>query len=369
MPIAHTPLIELPQALRCSGQAQPGAGEAARWLMGIDGGGTKTLGAILDVQEGRVHLAHNGPSNPDSAGVKSAGEALLASAAGAAHAAGIELDALDVGVLAIAGTDTESLDRHVHETAPESWIVVNDVVGAWATATGASPGVAVISGTGSNVFGVGADGRCWRAGGWGHVLGDEGSGYWIGVRSLAAVLHDRDASGQSTALSDAALEFYEVDGVQGLIGLVYGKPLDKSEIAAFGARTAELAREGDRVACEIYAAAARELGAQVAAVLQRSRLQGEFPVGLIGSAFKAGAVFVEPLTRRITELAPRAGVSVVDIPPVTGALMLALRASGLADRFDVHALGGIVDRALAAFERGDIQGHATSAAVLPPQST
>ena len=64
---------------------------------------------------------------------------------------------------------------------PSTWIVVNDVVAAWAAATGAGPGVAAISGTGSNVFGVGPDSRTWRAGGWGHLLGDEGSGYWLGV--------------------------------------------------------------------------------------------------------------------------------------------------------------------------------------------
>ncbi|HEV7943198.1 MAG TPA: BadF/BadG/BcrA/BcrD ATPase family protein [Solirubrobacteraceae bacterium] len=361
MPIARTSLIELPPALALGGPSRPGAG--ARWLMGIDGGGTKTLAAVLDVQEGRVHLAHDGPSNPDSAGVRAAGNALLASAAVAAQAAGIEAAQLDAAVLAIAGTDTESVERHVHATAPQSWIVVNDVVGAWATATGAAPGLAVISGTGSNVFGVGSDGRCWRAGGWGHVLGDEGSGYWIGVRSLSAALHDRDGSGPRTALSEAALEFYEVGGVQELIALVYGKPLDKSEIAAFGAQTAKLALGGDDVACAIYRQAAEELAAQVSTVVEHSGLQDEFPVGLIGSAFKAGAVFVEPLEQRIRQVAPKAQLSVVEIAPVAGALMLAVRASGLQARFDARALGALVDSALADFRSN--AAAAEKAAVRP----
>ncbi len=368
MPIARTPLIELPPDLGLSGSGRLPAREGTRWLMGMDGGGTKTLAAVLDVQEGRVHLAHGGPSNPDSAGAQAAGNALLQTAARVAQAAGIEPGRLDGAVLAIAGTDTESVERHVHATAPASWIVVNDVVGAWATATGGAPGLAIISGTGSNVFGVGADGRCWRAGGWGHVLGDEGSGYWIGVRSLSAVLHDRDASGPRTALGDAALEFFEVDDVQALIALVYGKPLDKSEIAAFGTQTAKLAHAGDPTARAIYRAAADELGSQVAAVVEHAGLSGPFPVGLIGSAFKAGAVFVEPLEERIRQLAPRATVSVVQTAPVAGALMLAARAAGLGERFDVQALGARVDRALAAFERGDAQGHASSAAVAPPRS-
>lgn len=345
VPIARIPLIDLPAALRLQDDSGHTDG-AARWLMGIDGGGTKTLAAVLDVEEGQVHLGHGGPSNPDSAGVESAGQALLDSAVRATETAGIEIDKLDAAVLATAGTDTEAVDRHVHLTAPESWVVVNDVVGAWATATGAAPGLAVISGTGSNVFGVGRDGRAWRAGGWGHVLGDEGSGYWIGVRSLSAVLHDRDASGSRTALSDAALSYYEVSGVQELIGLVYGKPLDKSEIAAFGAQTARLARAGDETACGIYRAAARELAAQAAAVVEHTRLADEFPVGLIGSAFKAGAVFVDPLERAIAALAPQAQISVVEAAPVAGALMLALQAAGLRERFDIGSLGALVDAAL-----------------------
>jgi N-acetylglucosamine kinase-like BadF-type ATPase len=365
VPIARTSLIELPPALAVGDRNHPGAGEGARWLMGIDGGGTKTLAAVLDVQEGRVHLAHDGPSNPDSAGVQSAGNALLASAAAAAQAAGIEPAQLHAAVLAIAGTDTQSVERHVHATAPQSWIVVNDVVGAWATATGAAPGLAVISGTGSNVFGVGADGRCWRAGGWGHVLGDEGSGYWIGVRSLSAVLHDRDGSGPATMLSDAALQFYEVGGVQELIALVYGKPLRKSEIAAFGAQTAKLAHGGDEVARAIYRQAAQELAAQVGTVVEHAGLQGEFPVGLIGSAFKAGAVFVEPLTQQIRQLAPRAQISVVEIAPVVGALMLAARASGLQDSLHADSLGVLVESAL-----GDLQPAAAEPeeAAAPPGS-
>ncbi len=346
MPVLRTPLIELPPALRPDGGGA--AKGSARWLMGIDGGGTKTLAAILDVQEGRVHFGHGGPSNPDSAGVRAAGAALLRTAQNAAQAAGIELAQLDAAVLAIAGTDTESLDRHVHASAPQSWIVVNDVVGAWATATGAAPGLAVISGTGSNVFGVGADGHAWRAGGWGHVLGDEGSGYWIGVRSLSAVLHDHDGSGAHTALSDAALEHFEVAGVQGLIALVYGKPLEKSEIAAFGVQTARLAHAGDEIARGIYRAAAGELVAQVRAVIEHAGLQGEFPVGLIGSAFKAGAVFVDPLTQAIQSLAPHARVSAIETAPVAGALMLAAQARGLGGSFDAGSLGALVEAELCA---------------------
>lgn len=370
----HSPLIELPPQLRLAGggaahaMAQPGSEQrieakpdgvrddardgtprdaAPRYLLGVDGGATKTLAAVLDVERMCLHLGHGGPSNEDSVGGQAAAEAILSAARDAAQRAGTNLDGLDAAVLALAGTDTDAVARHVHAGGSPSWIVVNDVVGAWATATGSRPGIGVISGTGSNVFGVDADGRSWRAGGWGHVLGDEGSGYWLGVRSIAAVLRDRDGSGPQTALSEGALEFFGVPDVAGLVGLVYSKPLSKSEIAAFAVETAKLAEQGDQVAAQLYRDAAKELCAQIAAVIRETGLAGAFPVGLIGSAFKAGPVFIDPLVAGIAELAPQAEVRVVEIAPVAGSLMLALRSCGHEHAVEIERLGELVERALA----------------------
>ncbi len=342
-------LVALPAALGLS--TAPAAvvehASQARFLLGIDGGATKTLAAVLDLRERRLYLGHGGPSNQDSVGVKAAGEALFSAADEALGKAGISDEDLAVAVLAVAGTDTEAVVGHVRSERSEDWIVVGDVVGAWATATGALPGVGVISGTGSNVFGVGPDGSGWRAGGWGHVLGDEGSGYWFGLQSIRAALRDRETSGPETALSGAAIEFFEVESVEALATLVYSKPLTKSEIAAFAAQTAKLAAAGDAVAGRIYADGARRLGGQIAAVIRRTGLRDAFPVGLIGSAFKAGPVFVEPLVGSIHEHAPRAEVSVVETAPVGGSLMLAGHARGIGEHLpDGARLREVIDRAL-----------------------
>jgi N-acetylglucosamine kinase-like BadF-type ATPase len=225
--------------------------------------------------------------------------------------------------------------------------VVNDVVGAWAAATGAQPGVGAISGTGSNVFGVGRDGRAWRAGGWGHVLGDEGSGYRLAVQSIRAALADRERSGPETALSAAAVDFFGVDSVEALATLVYSKPLAKGEIAAFAVETARVAHAGDAVARGLYERAAVELGRQVAAVIEQTGLSDDFPVGLIGSAFKAGALFVEPLTVAVHRVAPRARVAVVEMAPVGGCLLLAARVAGREQAVDSAELKPLLDAVLA----------------------
>ncbi len=319
---------------------------ASTYLLGIDGGATKTLAAVLNVERGELHLGHGGPSNQDAVGVEAAGRALFGAADEALSAAGISDAQLCAAVLAVAGTDTEAVVAHVRRARSEEWIVVGDVVGAWATATGAHPGVGAIAGTGSNVFGVGPDGRSWRAGGWGHQLGDEGSGYWLGLQSIKAALRDRERSGPETALSEAAIARFGVDSVEALASLVYSKPLTKGEIAALAIDTGRLADAGDAVARELYARGAAELAEQIAAVIHQTGLEGEFPVGLIGSAYKAGAVFVKPLTEAIHAQAPQAQVAVVELPPVAGSLLLAARACGAEAAVERLDLPGLISGAL-----------------------
>ena len=343
------PLVALPAALT---HPRPHAG--ARFVMGIDGGATKTLAAVLDLQTRVLHLAHGGPSNQDAVGAKAAVRALLGAADEAIAKAAVGADQLGAAVLAVAGTNTDAVVEHVRAAGRDAWIVVNDVVGAWATATGAGPGVAVISGTGSNVFGVGPEGRAWRAGGWGHLLGDEGSGYWLGVQSIKAALRDRESSGPQTALSDAAPAFFGMDSVEALAGRVYSKPLTKGEIAAFAVETAKLAERGDAVARELFQRGARELGEQVAAVIRQTGLAddaaqggGCFPVGLIGSAFKAGPLFVGPLTQAVHACAPQAKVGTVEMAPVGGSLLLAARACGAGGQLSAAELAPLLEHALA----------------------
>jgi glucosamine kinase len=350
-------LVSLPPTLARFDPVAPAASPPARaggenaggrFLLGIDGGATKTLAAVLDLERRELHLGHGGPSNQDAVGVGVAGQALFDAADEALAGAGISDGQLDAAVLAVAGTDTDAVTGHVRDERSPTWIVVNDVVGAWATATGARPGVGAISGTGSNVFGVGLDGRAWRAGGWGHLLGDEGSGYWLGVQSIKAALRDRESSGPPTALSEAAVQFFEAASVEALAAMVYSKPLTKSEIAAFAIETARIAERGDAVARELYEHGAAELAGQIAAVIRQTGLRGSFPVGLIGSAYKAGAAFVDPLARAVHALAPEARMTVVEMAPVGGSLLLAARACGAERALADLDLAVLIDGALAA---------------------
>jgi N-acetylglucosamine kinase-like BadF-type ATPase len=336
-------LVELPPALTAP---TPRAG--VRWLLGVDGGATKTLAAVLDLQTRSIHLGHAGPSNEDAVGAAAAVSALTGAAGAALEGAGVTEHDLGAIVVAVAGTDTASIAGHVRAARGEDWIVVNDVVGAWATATGGGPGVGAISGTGSNVFGVGEAGNGWRTGGWGHLLGDEGSGFWLGSESIRAALRYRDASGPPTALGEAACRYFDCPTIEAVAALVYAKPLTKAEISAFAVQSALAAEDGDTVAAELFVRGATLLGDQVAAVIAQTGLSGSFPIGLIGSTYKAGEIYLGPLRARLGQAAPSATISRVEMPPAGGSLLLAAVACGMRGQLDAEELSGLLGAALAA---------------------
>jgi len=306
-----------------------------RFVAGIDGGATKTVAAVLSLDTFGMHFGHDGPSNVDAVGVPAAASAIRTALAEALGEAAVDAAAIGSAVVGLAGTPSDELAGLVRtDFTLEACYFVNDVIAAWASGTWLSPGVAVISGTGSHVFGVNAAGDSWRTGGWGHILGDEGSGYWLGLHGMKAALRYRDGSGPETALLDAAVAFYELDAVEDLQALMYGKPLSKREIAAFTQEVEKAAASGDQVASSLFESAAHDLAIQVRAPVEKLGLEGRFTVALVGGVFASGELLRQPFEAAVSEFAPQVEFAVPEIPPVGGALLLGLSAEGIADDYD-----------------------------------
>jgi N-acetylglucosamine kinase-like BadF-type ATPase len=316
-----------------------------RHVAGIDGGATKTIAAVLSLDTFHLHFGHAGPSNVDAVGVAAAASAIHEALQEALEEAGMDAGAVGTAVIGLAGTPSEELAESVRaEFALGAWYFVNDVIAAWASGTWLEPGVAVISGTGSHVFGVNAAGDSWRTGGWGHILGDEGSGFWLGLNGMKAALHCRDGSGPETALLEAAAAFYDLDAVEDLQALVYGKPLTKREIAAFTQEVEKAAAAGDRVAAALFETAARDLATQTRAPIEHLRLEGGFKVALVGGVFASSELLRRPFEAAVRAFAPEAQFVVPEIPPVGGSLLLGLRAEDAADDYDRDALRAALSR-------------------------
>jgi N-acetylglucosamine kinase-like BadF-type ATPase len=315
-------------------------GRQADYVLGVDGGATKTLAAVLRVAEGRVTTGTAGPTNADAVGVEAALRAATEAIREAMAAAGVTGADLGASVIAVAGTTPPQLDDSVRESVGiERVYVLNDVVAAWAAGTGCKSGIAAIAGTGSHVFGVNDAGESWRVGGWGHVLGDEGSGYWLGVNGLRAALRYRDGSGPQTSILARAEGFYSLGEIEEIQPLLYGKPLTKSEIAAFATEVGGAAEEGDAVALGLFELGAAELSGQVKAAADALGVtDDEFVVAMIGSVFANSELMRDRFEAAVRAFAPRARFSAPDVQPVLGSLLLALRAEGYGDRYGVELL-------------------------------
>jgi glucosamine kinase len=321
--------MRFPSLMRVPRELLDGTAVSGRpYVVGVDGGATKTLTLLVDHASRRLWMSSTGPSNGDAVGVEAASAAIVEGVGDVLAKAGATAAEVGVAVLAVAGSIAETVGAEAGRALGlQHAYVVNDVIAAWAVGTRVSPGVAVISGTGSNMFGVNEAGESWRTGGWGHLLGDEGSGYWIGLAGLKASLRCRDGLGPETALLERALRHYRLAAIEDIYPLVYGKPLSNAEIAAFTREVREAAEEGDEVAGRIFAQAAHDLAAQTRTVIGAVGLAGgEFVVALIGGVFEAGAVIRAPFEREILEAAPRARFSRPELPPAAGAAMLALSA-------------------------------------------
>jgi len=298
--------------------------------LGIDGGGTKTV-CLLTAQDGTIlGRGEAGPSNYQNVGQEAAQAALHAAIERAYQAAGLPLRPAAVACLGLAGVDRPT-DRAVIEgivtrlNLARRALIVNDAVIALASATQTGRGVVVIAGTGSIAFGINSRGQRRRAGGWGPLLGDEGSGYAIGAEALRRVVRAYDGIGVKTALTDAICAEWGLSNPQGLISVVYAIPTPRDRIAALGRVVFQVAEAGDPVARAILKQAGRGLGRTAGAVIRGLRMTDEaFELAAAGSIFKSGAIYLDAFWSTVTALAPKARLVFPEREPAWGAVRLAI---------------------------------------------
>jgi N-acetylglucosamine kinase-like BadF-type ATPase len=208
---------------------------------------------------------------------------------------------------------------------------IGDMVTAFYGAIDSDFGVVVAAGTGSVGYGRSATGDGRQVGGWGHVMGDEGSAYDLAVRALRAGAQATDGRGPQTALCAGISAALGVDDFMGVALRVYGDPMSRDAIARLATAVAATAAAGDKVARELLAYAGNELAVTAVALLQALGLaEREAPVAFSGAVFDAGEAILEPFRRRIARSCPRAHVVRAAFPPVIGAFKLALQELGIA---------------------------------------
>ena len=296
-------------------------------VLGIDAGGTKTVCLLAD-ERGLILSEGRGPG----ANLHAAGELAVESVLAGVMAAAIgDREIVPAAIcLGIAGVDREDEMRTVRaimgRIGPRSRVlVVNDALIALMAGAKDAPGIVIIAGTGSIVYGHNAGGEAARAGGWGHMIGDEGSGYWIGREALAAVMRAADGRGPATRLTNEILRHLKLNDESRLPRIVYDRESPRMTVAALGPIVQGVAAQGDAVATRILERAAEELVLAARSVASRLEMRGDaFTFFLAGGVFRVVPWLAEELPRRLAEVAPRCQVQILHEEPAVGAVWLAL---------------------------------------------
>ncbi|MEM0226314.1 MAG: BadF/BadG/BcrA/BcrD ATPase family protein [Thermofilaceae archaeon] len=301
--------------------------------VGVDGGATKTLAVAADERGNVIGVHESGPSNYHVVGLDGAVENINTAIRGALAPAGA--GSADVVVLGLAGMDTAYDFKLFEEKAVPRIIgrrvyVRHDAEIALVGATLGKPGVIVIAGTGSVAGARNRRGEYARCGGWGYLVGDEGSAFYIACEALRAVLWAFDGRGAQTALTTRILEALGISSPDEILRKLYVEKMSISDVAKLAPIVTELASAGDAVARRIVEEAAKHLALHVVALVDKLSMRGEQPikVATVGGVFRAGPVILEPFKRHLEE---QFKVELIkpELPPVAGALLLAYLLDGV----------------------------------------
>lgn len=311
-------------------------------LLAVDGGGTKCLAVFMDQTRKVVGTGRSGSCNYQGIGVEAAVRELKAAIQHAQEQVFADDESRDLNtsdtvweiecaVLGIAGLDTE-YDRQVITGIVQEvleqlaikvqhLVVENDGFAALLGATGGQPGVLVIAGTGSIAYGVNEKQDTARSGGWGHRVGDEGSGYWIGKQAITAVLKAADGRGKKTTLTELVLPFVGLKQVDELFNWTYSPHYSIEKVGELSVLVSQAADAGDEVAVSILQSAGEELYLAAAAVIDQLGMKEErFQMILQGGVLQNDERVRRSIMAKMSHYAPRVVYEQAQHDPIYGVI-------------------------------------------------
>jgi len=305
----------------------------SHYVIGVDGGGTKTEFVLLDFSGNVIGKFKGEATNYQVVGGERLKEELIKGFAEITKITNVSLNRISSIFLGLAGagrkTDQEEIIALFADTDFAAKIFVDsDAMVALAGAFGTSPGIIVISGTGAICFGKNSTGEIIRSGGWGYLLGDEGSGYFMGREAVIAALKDMDGRGEKTKLRNRIEEHLNISAIDQVIPQIYQNKIDRVAIADLARIVFELANQGDLIAEQIVRRTGQELGLLAKAVAHRLDFENnEIKVALIGSVFKQKDILINEISKELYEISWNVEISDPMFEPQYGAALLALQKS------------------------------------------
>jgi N-acetylglucosamine kinase-like BadF-type ATPase len=311
-------------------------------VLGVDGGGSRCAAVLArPLPGGRLDILGRGvggTANPRVAGHETARASILAAVHAAFADAGLEVRPLAAACFGLAGVGLAA-DRDAvlawatHVPVADRMLVVADGMLPFADAAAEPWGVVVIAGTGSLALArprtavLTTETDSDRCGGWGPILGDEGSGYAIAVQALKAAMRAADGRGPDTILREAFLRRFAADRAADLVARLHAPGMGRREIADAAREVLAAAEVGDPVAVAIVTTAAADLAAHVRTLVDRNGFAaGVYPLRVTGGLLTASATLRRLLVEGLTATGHEPGsVTVVTDPAAAAARFAAVR--------------------------------------------
>ncbi len=299
-------------------------------VIGIDGGGTKTRALLADEHGERLAEAIG-----EGSAVRPGQVARSASVIGDVARRVLEIGGAAEGkprvlCVGVAGVGRKSERQALYEAVAaqqiaDEVVILTDFTVAIDDAFGDGPGVLLIAGTGSSAFGRGPAGNTARCGGWGPVIGDEGSGGWIGRRALSVIAAAADGREPETALTGAVLTATECGEASDLIR--WAASATPGTLATLAPVVIHVADAGDLRANSIISMAVEELALHVRALARQlfTDERASVPVALTGGLLAKGSSFRKRLEHRLKTAVPGAHLSGDEVDAARGAVRNAVR--------------------------------------------
>jgi N-acetylglucosamine kinase-like BadF-type ATPase len=304
----------------------------ASLVLGIDGGGSKTeawLAALDDVADGGVlGRGRAGPGNPRAVGFEAAEANILAAIEAAFADAGLPRAAVAAACFGLAGAGREEEQQRIVEWAEREGVaymlrVTGDAEPVLAAASSDNCGIALVCGTGSFAWGRNRTGETARCGGWGYLVGDEGSGYEIARAGLIAAFRAADGRGPETSLLPAFLTHFRASVAGELVQRLYAPEMTRQRLAEL-AKIVFVVQEDDAVARKIIASAADDLAELVAALARRLGLiESGYSLAMTGGVTLNQRLLCPLLLARLAHRGCLPAYSTLVESPAAGAVALA----------------------------------------------
>lgn len=301
-------------------------------VLGVDGGGTKSIGLIADPSGHILTRRESGASNVNVVGLEGAVRSLAKVIADCCDDVRCPPDEISSVVLALAGAGDDASRQRIKDAVndqfvkegrkPLSVIVETDARAALEGAFDGNPGVVIIAGTGSIVIGKNNRGELLTVGGWGRLLGDEGSGFYVGREALRVVALHMDHRGEATKLKEMFAQSYNWQTRADIIRAVYQENFELSRLAPI---VLEAAARNDIVAQKLLQKAALQLAEQARVIVMQMGILRKIGLVMIGGLIDHENVYSNTLHIKLLKLLPQVDVRQPMHSPAHGAVLIALQ--------------------------------------------